>query len=271
MITRSWGGSVIEPMPLYPHAVEFCRHYGKWWCRDARSRYALVICVPEGVLRYSFDGRSINISGNNVLVIPPGTKFYFENDDDTVYQKNVLYLLGLNIRDILEVLGLKKLQLIRLPGLDYMLNSFRAIYSCLDRKTPQSMAEACGTSYAVLNYLSNHVRAIDTPPALFNVLKSHLSSDFDSRMDLESISAKYGISSKSITRMFKKHLNMTPGEYRNAARNEAAKRLLQTTGLSVKEIAEKLGYSNQFHFSNFFKRINGVPPRMFREKLLNKN
>ena len=82
MITRSWGGSVIEPMPLYPHAVEFCRHYGKWWCRDARSRYALVICVPEGVLRYSFDGRSINISGNNVLVIPPGTKFYFENDDD---------------------------------------------------------------------------------------------------------------------------------------------------------------------------------------------
>lgn len=44
-----------------------------------------------------------------------------------------------------------------------------------------------------------------------------------------------------------------------------AKRLLQTTGLSIKEIAFELGFVDHAYFSNFFKAQSGITPTQFRE------
>jgi len=46
-----------------------------------------------------------------------------------------------------------------------------------------------------------------------------------------------------------------------------AKRLLHTTGSSVKEIAFKMGFADHAYFSNFFKKQTGISPTAFREKL----
>ncbi|MDH7460633.1 helix-turn-helix transcriptional regulator [Chitinophagaceae bacterium 26-R-25] len=46
-----------------------------------------------------------------------------------------------------------------------------------------------------------------------------------------------------------------------------AKRLLQTTGLSIKEIAFELGFKDQAYFSNFFKKQTSLSPIGFREQL----
>ncbi|NIG53851.1 helix-turn-helix transcriptional regulator [Chitinophaga sp. Cy-1792] len=44
-----------------------------------------------------------------------------------------------------------------------------------------------------------------------------------------------------------------------------AKRLLQTTDLSIKEIAFELGFVDHAYFSNFFKAQAGITPTQFRE------
>lgn len=265
LIERAWGKSVIEPLPLYPHAVEFCRHYGKWWCENEKSRFAFVISVPEGKLRYRLDGRSITLEGNNVLIIPRRVKFRFETIDDTVYKKNVLYLLGVNVDEILETLNLSSMQPIKLSSLDFLNNSLKTIYDLLGEKTPQNMAEAAGTTFALLNYLAANIRQYEPKPQLLNILKSRFSNEFNSRIDLERTASEFGITSKTITRMFKKHLGLTPSEFRRNARNEYARRLLATTTLSIKEIADKLGYSSQFHFSKEFKQDNGAAPSEYRK------
>jgi AraC-like DNA-binding protein len=51
---------------------------------------------------------------------------------------------------------------------------------------------------------------------------------------------------------------------------EAAKRFLLQDGLSVKECAEQLGYSSEFHFSRLFKRVEGMSPSHFRHALMEK-
>ncbi|MDQ3705284.1 MAG: helix-turn-helix domain-containing protein [Chloroflexota bacterium] len=43
-----------------------------------------------------------------------------------------------------------------------------------------------------------------------------------------------------------------------------AKRLLTFTDLSIKELAERLGFSDQFHLSRTFKRITSIAPQLFR-------
>ena len=44
-----------------------------------------------------------------------------------------------------------------------------------------------------------------------------------------------------------------------------AKTLLTTSRLSVKQIADRLGFQNQSHFGTFFRRATGVSPKGYRE------
>jgi AraC-like DNA-binding protein len=46
---------------------------------------------------------------------------------------------------------------------------------------------------------------------------------------------------------------------------ELAKALLDTTGESVKAIAERLGYRDSFAFSHAFKAVVGAAPSKWRE------
>ena len=43
-----------------------------------------------------------------------------------------------------------------------------------------------------------------------------------------------------------------------------ASEILETTCLSVKEVAGMFGYEDQFYFSRMFKAVHGIPPREFR-------
>jgi AraC-like DNA-binding protein len=47
--------------------------------------------------------------------------------------------------------------------------------------------------------------------------------------------------------------------------------LLRETDLSVKEIANRLGYEDQFYFSRLFKLVNGISPRAYRLKIPDMN
>ena len=71
---------------------------------------------------------------------------------------------------------------------------------------------------------------------------------------------------RTIRRMFRANLGITPARYRRQCRHHAACELLAMTELSIKEIADRLGYSSQFHFSREFRRETGLPPRNWRRE-----
>ena len=48
---------------------------------------------------------------------------------------------------------------------------------------------------------------------------------------------------------------------------EQARILLRHSPLSIKEIAERLGFSSQYHLSGYFKSRTGVSPRRFRQTI----
>jgi YesN/AraC family two-component response regulator len=42
--------------------------------------------------------------------------------------------------------------------------------------------------------------------------------------------------------------------------------LLATENLKIREIAEKLEFTNEFYFSRFFKKHSGMAPAQFRKE-----
>ena len=73
-----------------------------------------------------------------------------------------------------------------------------------------------------------------------------------------------GVTPAYLSRLFKRHARQTPYQLlRRLRMNLAAERLLDPT-VTVKEIANGLGFSDQFHFSRTFKATLGVSPTDFR-------
>lgn len=64
----------------------------------------------------------------------------------------------------------------------------------------------------------------------------------------------------------KEALGKTPQEFLLNYRMIKAAELLKLTGLSIGDISNAVGYTNQLHFSRAFKNMYGLPPREWRNQ-----
>jgi len=88
----------------------------------------------------------------------------------------------------------------------------------------------------------------------------HMSSRLASKVGRRELAARFGISPEYVDALFRRELGMTPTEFLHAERVSKACKMLLEDGLSVKEAASALGYSDEFHFSKMFKRYMGMAP-----------
>jgi AraC family transcriptional regulator len=56
-------------------------------------------------------------------------------------------------------------------------------------------------------------------------------------------------------------MGVTPHQYILQCRIDKAKYLLQHSELSIADIAARVGFCDQSHFTRYFKRIVGVTPK----------
>ncbi len=91
---------------------------------------------------------------------------------------------------------------------------------------------------------------------------------FDERLDVvlpvPAMAAAVGMSPSSFTRCCRATLGVSPARAARNHRLDQARLLIEMTGMTVKEAAERLGFADQFHFSRAFKRRHGRPPSAVR-------
>jgi AraC-like DNA-binding protein len=90
--------------------------------------------------------------------------------------------------------------------------------------------------------------------------------NIDYTMHIQPIIASLGISPNYGLEVFQKIYHMSPRKYLSDLKLQEAKILLQQPEISLKEIANRLGYKNLSHFSRQFKRWTGLNPTEFRKK-----
>lgn len=101
--------------------------------------------------------------------------------------------------------------------------------------------------------------AVGRKAGLFNEIARKIESQPERNYRLEDLIAKSGLCKASFISQFKAELGYSPHAYVLFCRTEAAKRLLRN-GLSVKEIAERLGFPTAQHLTRTFKNFVGIPP-----------
>ena len=85
-------------------------------------------------------------------------------------------------------------------------------------------------------------------------------------LSIDKLAAVSNLSPYHFSRLFKQNTGLAPHQYVLHWRIEEAKRLLMRTDHDLAEIAQRLGFRDQSHFTERFRKVTGVTPKRWRDK-----
>ncbi|MHA6480981.1 helix-turn-helix domain-containing protein [Paenibacillus sp. strain BS8-2] len=101
-------------------------------------------------------------------------------------------------------------------------------------------------------------------PELDSVL-FRMHKNIDKPYELDSFIAESGLSRTAFFSRFRAMTGRSPARYMLELKLASAKASLETTNLSIKEIASALSFYDEFHFSKMFKQRYSVSPKAYRK------
>lgn len=90
----------------------------------------------------------------------------------------------------------------------------------------------------------------------------YLEKNYTNTISLDNLSSLTGLSKYHLIRSFTRQKGISPYNYLETIRICEAKKLLEK-GIPPIEVTFQTGFSNQSHFSNFFKKLIGLTPRQY--------
>ncbi|MDT7040747.1 AraC family transcriptional regulator [Candidatus Nitronereus thalassa] len=127
-----------------------------------------------------------------------------------------------------------------------------------------------------LKHLAPHVfneclRQMEGPPRptpdLAQQIEVFISTNLHKGLTLKELSKFLGYSEKYCSELFQVKMGEAFSSYLKRHRLEKAKVLLEEGFAPIADIAERLGFQDQFAFSHFFKKATGHSPRKYREQV----
>ncbi|MDF2725665.1 MAG: AraC family transcriptional regulator [Paenibacillus sp.] len=92
----------------------------------------------------------------------------------------------------------------------------------------------------------------------------HVREHYDQPFTVDQLAELTGTSRWRYTQLFKEATGQMPIDFVNTVRIEKAQQLLMMTGDKLNDIAQSVGYSNEYYFNRKFKQMVGVTPGQYR-------
>ena len=102
------------------------------------------------------------------------------------------------------------------------------------------------------------------PQDKLKAVLGHIDESLGESIKVRDLAQRVGLSQFHFARMFRRSVGRPPHEYLTDLRMERAKRLLRETDLPLSQVATRVGYQTQAHFTGVFHREVGMTPRSYR-------
>lgn len=146
---------------------------------------------------------------------------------------------------------------------------FRQRYlSLLNRLNDESEAWDILSDFCLecINIIKNGLE--DSNIKLIDKINHYISFNYDKELNLNRIAETFYISPNYLSSIFNEKNGMSLTEYINILRIEGAKKYLTSTNLKIKDVARKIGYSNDSYFINVFRNQVNMTPGEYRRKYI---
>lgn len=215
--------------------------------------------VLEGEGEILLDGRWHRVSEGQVYILRQGEDHRYRSNPENPWKKIWINYVADYISSFLDAYGIQS-----------------GVYSAEEAKVYFERALEYvdgGALYANSSYnIADCVHGIIGAVALEmnsgfsdeDSIREALNLSVYEKLNLDDLSARIHISKSNIIRIFKKRYGTTPYEYLISLKISNAKILLKDTRMTVKEISERLCFSDEHYFSNVFFSRTGMRPRDYR-------
>jgi transcriptional regulator GlxA family with amidase domain len=96
-------------------------------------------------------------------------------------------------------------------------------------------------------------------------LQRGLPDHLDEDLTVEALAGRVGMSPRNLARRFKEETGVTPAAFVESLRVETARRLLESTDLTVAAVARRVGVAHAETLHRSFRRRLGTTPQQYRE------
>lgn len=239
--------------------------------------------IKKGSCCIRFDNEMVKFRNDSCMLIFPDVPHHFHSDnhkDVTVIQLELL------ISDLDQLSGTKEVdhslhffQSLHDRSMNYLKIRFNAtLKNCLQRiiyeesNRNEHFQHLRKIYYQELFILLSHIikqkckaEAVFEHPVVKKAIHHIRENYFAPEFSLETIAGECAVTPRSLRRLFKHYLNMSPVDYMNQVKiNRAKKLLLYPDNERINEIAYSVGYNSPQYFCRIFKKYTGHSPLDFR-------
>jgi len=217
-----------------------------------------VVTQGSGTYRHA-DGRTEPIAPSSVTVVLPGEPHWYGTDRGRRWTEWFAVVNG-PVFDLLISTG----RLTR-SGPRPLPATVRAADLALILRSAPPPSAAEHQVWAIAQWLSGALNPdADGATAMWDRAEALLTADLDAPLSLSAVADELGLGYDAFRRQFKDRFGQSPMAYRSERRLAVAATLLRLTTLTCREIARRLGYSDEFHLSRRFRRHYGLSPTAYR-------
>lgn len=193
---------------------------------------------------------------------------YF-SDADEPWTKIWVNMDGGLVKTLAGLYGVDNNPVVKCDISQYILK-IHTILSKKSNSTSKMMDECAILVHRMFLKMSNHIKNQDAtfsvPSTDGKILKDYIDKNTTENISITTLSNLIYKSPSQTIRIFKKEFGITPYEYHLQNKLTKAVTFLESTRLSVKEIAFYLGFTDEHYFSNIFKNKMGHSPSYYRKK-----
>ncbi len=223
-----------------------------------------LVYAEGGILYIVTEQKTWYLLARHYIWIPPGVMHRIQVDACTVMLRTLFFQAKPHDADFFKQIGVYPVNDLLLEMMDYIKNWEGIILPENEQRYTFLMAIK-----TILPELSKHKLPFELPLAKDNRLKkitNYLRNNLSSPLHLSEIAQQFGLSERSLARLFQSDLRMSYIKYLRTLRIIHALELLTTTKLSINEIAFKVGYDSFPTFSNMFYQMVGVRPKTYLQQ-----
>ncbi len=131
----------------------------------------------------------------------------------------------------------------------------------------------------VLHIIAASARNLDTSRSLnyivpgrnadshrMKLIEEYINDNLSRSISCKELSRQFYLSEKQLNRVIRNNTGMSTHEYIMELKLLEARKLIHDINIPLREIAEKVGFANEFHLSSRFKKHTGVSPKAYRKR-----
>ncbi|MDR0568936.1 MAG: AraC family transcriptional regulator [Spirochaetaceae bacterium] len=228
-----------------------------------------IVYVTKGEGLFGAEGVTYKVTPGSLMLILPGVKHFYRPVYEIGWYEYWVGFKGQFFSRLMQEGFFSSKKVFFKTGLrNAILTLFNQIFEELRSQRPLYQFKACSGVLSLLAEVLTRERRLEQPNYYQKIVekaKYLMESNIFSVIDIPSISAQIGISTSRLNEIFKTYTSMTPYQYFIHIKIHRAESLLEQEESSVKEVAYRLGFEDQYYFSRLFKNKTGVVPSRWKK------